>query len=256
VTRATLALTRRALRNAFRRPQFLAPLVVFPTLFLAVNTGGLQAATGLPGFPEVRGFLDFQLASAICQSTMLGGVSVGIAMALDIEAGFFDRLVVSPISRTAIVLGRIVSAGVLGALQALWFLALGFIFGAQMAAGPGGVLVVVALAVVAAVAFGSFGVLIALRTRNASTVQGIFPLVIVGLFLSSAFFPADLLSSPADVVARYNPISFVAEGLREPIAFGWDMEVIAAAFLAGIALASIGTGLAIAALRGRLQAAR
>lgn len=256
MTRATLALTRRALRNAFRRPQFLAPLVVFPTLFLAVNTGGLQATTGLPGFPAVRGFLDFQLASAICQSTLLGGVSAGIAMALDIEAGFFDRLVVSPISRTAIVLGRVIAAGVLGVLQALWFLAIGFIFGAQMAAGPGGALVVITLAVVSAVAFGSFGVLIALRARSASTVQGIFPLVIVALFLSSAFFPAELLSSPADVIAKYNPISFVAEGLREPIAFGWDAEVIAEAFLAGIALAAVGTGLAIAALRGRLRAAR
>lgn len=254
--RTSLALMRRALRNAFRRPQFLAPLVIFPTLFLAVNTGGLQATTGLPGFPEVRGFLDFQLASAICQSTMLGGVSAGIAMALDIEAGFFDRLVVSPIPRTAIVMGRVAAAGVLGALQALWFLAIGFIFGAEMAAGPGGALVVVALGVIAALAFGSFGVLIALRARSASTVQGIFPLVIVALFLSSAFFPAELLSSPADVIAKYNPISFVAEGLREPIAFGWDATVILEGFAAGIGLAAIGIALAISALRGRLQAAQ
>lgn len=254
--RPTVALMRRALRNAFRRPQFLAPLVVFPSLFLAVNTGGLQATTGLPGFPEVNSFLDFQLASAITQSTMLGGVSAGIAMALDIEAGFFDRLVVSPIPRTAVVLGRVGAAGVLGALQALWFLAIGFIFGAEMAAGVGGVLVVIALGVISALAFGSFGVLIALRAKNASTVQGIFPLVIVGLFLSSAFFPADLLSSPADVIAEYNPISYLAEGLREPIAFGWDAQVILEGFAAGIALAGIGTGLAISALRGRLRAAR
>ncbi|MBJ7521236.1 MAG: ABC transporter permease [Solirubrobacteraceae bacterium] len=256
MTRASLALMRRALRNAFRRPQFLAPLVVFPTLFLAVNTGGLEATTALPGFPEVESFLDFQLASAIVQSTMLGGVSAGIAMALDIEAGFFDRLVVSPIPRTAIVMGRIGAAGVLGSLQVLWFLAIGFIFGAQMATGPGGVLVVVALGVVAAVAFGAFGVLIALRARSASTVQGIFPLVIVALFLSSAFFPIELLSWPADVIAEYNPISYLAEGLREPIAFGWDAKIILEGFVAGLAMAGIGIALAISALRGRLQAAR
>lgn len=256
MTRTTVALMRRALRNAFRRPQFLAPLVVFPTLFLAVNTGGLQATTGLPGFPEVNSFLDFQLASAICQSTMLGGVSAGIAMALDIEAGFFDRLVVSPIPRTAIVMGRIGAAGVLGALQVVWFLVLGWIFGAEMAAGPGGVLVVLALGMLAALAFGAFGVLIALRARSASTVQGIFPLVIVVLFLSSAFFPADLLTSPADVIAEYNPISFLAEGLREPIAFGWDAVVIVEGFVAGALLSAIGIGLAVLALRGRLREAR
>ena len=82
--RTSWALMRRALLNVFRRPQFLAPLVVFPTLFLAVNTGGLQATTGLPGFPQVESFLDFQLAAAICQSTMLGGVSAGIAAGLQL----------------------------------------------------------------------------------------------------------------------------------------------------------------------------
>ena len=47
--RASMALARRALRNALRRPQFLAPLVVFPSMFLAVNVGGLQSTTELPG---------------------------------------------------------------------------------------------------------------------------------------------------------------------------------------------------------------
>ncbi|MBJ7329929.1 MAG: ABC transporter permease [Solirubrobacteraceae bacterium] len=254
--RASWALMRRSLRNAFRRPQFLAPLVVFPSLFLAVNTGGLQATTGLPGFPEVESFLDFQLAAAICQSTMIGGVTAGIAMALDIEAGFFDRLVVSPIPRTAIVMGRVGAAGVLGAFQVVWFLVIGWIFGASMASGPGGVIVVIALGMLAAFGFGAIGVLIALRARSASTVQGIFPLVIVFLFLSSAFFPVDLMTSPADVIAQINPISFVADGLRQPIAFGWDTEVILEGFLAAAAIALVSTGLAIRALHGRLRAAR
>ena len=62
MTRIVLALTRRALRNTLRRPQFLAPLVIFPSLFLAVNVGGLSHTTQLRGFPRVHGFLDFQLA--------------------------------------------------------------------------------------------------------------------------------------------------------------------------------------------------
>ena len=97
MTHVVVALARRALVNAFRRPQFLAPLLIFPTLFLAVNTGGLNRTTDLPGFPQVDGFLDFQLAGAITQSLLLGGVSAGIALALEIEGGFFDRLVASPL---------------------------------------------------------------------------------------------------------------------------------------------------------------
>ncbi len=59
MTRVVVALARRAMRNNLRRPQLLAPLVIFPTLFLAVNVGGLTETKSLEGFPEVRGFLDF-----------------------------------------------------------------------------------------------------------------------------------------------------------------------------------------------------
>jgi ABC-2 type transport system permease protein len=97
--RVIAALSRRSIKQAFRRPQFLAPILVFPTLFLAVNTGGAGRAVDLPAFPKVHGFLDFQLAGSMTQATMLAGVSAGIALALDIEIGFIDRLIVSPISR-------------------------------------------------------------------------------------------------------------------------------------------------------------
>ena len=90
--RVVAALGGRSVRQAFRRPQFLAPLIIFPSLFLAVNTGGAGRAVDLPQFPPVNGFLDFQLAGAMLQSTMLAGVSAAIALALDIEIGFIDRL--------------------------------------------------------------------------------------------------------------------------------------------------------------------
>src|SRR5436853_2714627 len=105
--RVAASLGKRAIRQALRRPQFLAPLVVFPSLMLAVNTGGASHATQLPGFPRVHGFLDFELAGAMLQATMLAGVSGGIALALDFEMGFIDRLFAAPISRAAIVVGRL-----------------------------------------------------------------------------------------------------------------------------------------------------
>lgn len=252
--RAASALARRALRNTFRRPQFLAPLVIFPTLFLAINVGGLQRSTDLPGFPEVRGFLDFQLAAAITQSLLLGGVSAGIAMALEIEGGFFDRLVASPIPRIAIVLGRVAAAAVLAALQVLWFLVLGLIFGAHVAGGVLGALVVVVIAVLTGVGFGSLGVMLALRARNASTVQGVFPLVFVVLFVSSAFFPAELLSAPADAVAEYNPLSYIAEGMRDPIISSVSAGPVLEGLAAAAGTAALGMGLSVLALRDRLRA--
>ncbi len=211
------ALSRRSVRQAFRRPQFLAPILIFPTLFLAVNTGGAGRAVDLPQFPPVHGFLDFQLAGAMLQSTMLAGVSAAIALALDMEMGFIDRLVAAPISRWSFVLGRLSATGVLGLISGLWFISIGLVFGAHIAAGVGGVLVVLALVVLNAMAFGTIGAAIALNSGSASVAQGIFPLVFVVLFLSTAFFPENLLLEPAQTIAQWNPMSLIAEGLRDPI---------------------------------------
>jgi ABC-2 type transport system permease protein len=255
VTRASLALARRALRNTFRRPQFLAPLVAFPTLFLAVNVGGLHRTTDLPGFPRVHGFLDFQLAAAMTQSLLLGGVASGIAIALEIEGGFFDRLVASPIPRAAIVVGRLLAVGALATLQVLWFIVLGLVFGAQIVGGVAGALVIELIGAVAGVGFGAIGVMLALRARNASTVQGIFPLVFVVLFVSSAFFPRHLLASPIDTIARYNPLSYIAEGLRDPIVSSISAGPVLEGLACAAAVAALAGGLAIQSLRTRLREA-
>jgi ABC-2 type transport system permease protein len=253
VRASVLALARRSMRNSARRPQFLAPLVIFPTLFLAINVGGLERTTSLPGFPRVDGFLDFQLASAITQSLLLGGVSAGIAVALDIEGGFFDRLVASPAPRAAIVLGRVLAASVVAAFQVTYFLALGFAFGVEVKGGALGVLYVLAIGVLAGSGFGAIGVLIAVRARSASVVQGIFPLVFVVLFISSAFFPAELLSPPADAIAAYNPLSYIADGMRHPIAFANDIVALLEGLGAAAAVTAVALGLSLQALRGRLR---
>ncbi|CAA9502226.1 MAG: hypothetical protein AVDCRST_MAG53-2071 [uncultured Solirubrobacteraceae bacterium] len=255
MTRVVLALTRRSLRGSLRRPQFLAPLVIFPMLFLAVNVGGLTETTSLEGFPAVRGFLDFQLAGALTQSLLISGVTTGIASALEIEGGFFDRLVASPIPRVAIVLGRLVATGLLAGVQVLFFLGLGLLFGAEIVGGVPGVLVVLAIGVLAGIGFGAIGQAIALRARNASTVQGIFPLVLVVLFVSSAFFPRALLSAPADSIARFNPLSYLADGLRDPIISTVSLAPVLEGFAAAAGIAAVAMALSVLALRGRLREA-
>jgi ABC-2 type transport system permease protein len=253
VTRVVIALARRAIANNLRRPQLLAPLVIFPTLFLAVNVGGLTETKSLEGFPPVRGFLDFQLAGALTQSLLLGGVSTGIASALEIEGGFFDRLVASPIPRMAIVFGRLLAAGLIAGVQVLFFLGLGLAFGAEVTGGVPGLLVVLGIGMVAGIGFGALGQALGLHARNASTVQGIFPLVLVILFVSSAFFPRALLSAPADSIARFNPLSYLADGLRDPIISTVSLAPVLEGFAAAAGIAVVAMGLSVLALRGRLR---
>ena len=247
-------LGKRSIRQAFRRPQFLMPILIFPSLFLAVNTGGANNATEIPGFPEVAGFLDFELAGAILQSTMLAGISGGIALAMDIEMGFIDRLFVAPISRATVVLGRLAATAALGTISAVWFLLVGVIFGAEIQGGIPGALMILILTPIAAGSFGGLGAALALKAGRASVVQGIFPIVFVILFLSSAFFPRELLLEPAQTIADWNPMSLLAEGLRGPIIEGVSWTAIGKS-LAGIGiLGGIGISLSAWALRARLRA--
>ena len=249
------ALAGRSIRQTFRRPQFIAPILLMPTLFLAVNTGGAESARTLTGFPDVAGFLDFELAGAMMQSSMLAGVAGGIALAIDIEMGFTDRLLAAPIPRAAIVLGRLGATAAMGVLLAAWFLLLGYVFGATVHAGVPGLLLILVIVPLAALAFGSVGTAIALWAGRASVVQGIFPLVFVIVLLSSAFFPRNLLSEPARSIADYNPMSFIAEGVRDPIISGITGGETAKGFL-GIAIVGvIGSALSTFALRRRLGAA-
>jgi ABC-type multidrug transport system permease subunit len=253
VTRTVLALARRALRNVLRRPQFIAPLVVFPSLMLAANVGGLSRTTSLPGFPtDIHGFLDFQLAAAITQSLLLGGVGAGIAVALEIEGGFFDRLLAAPIPRLAIVLGRLAATTVIAAGQVIYFLVLGLVFGAHIRAGLPGFLVVLGIGSLAGTGFGALGVMLALRAKSASTVQGVFPLVFVVLFISSAFFPRALLETPARQIAQYNPLSYLADGMRNPIIHSLQATPVLDGLAAAGGIAAVAIALSVLALRTRL----
>ena len=251
--RVVAALGRRSVRQTFRRPQLMAPIIIFPSLLLAVQTGGAGRAVDLPAFPEVNGFLDFMLAGAMIQSCLLAGNSGGIALAVDIEMGFTDRLLAAPISRFAIVLGRLAGTAALGAFSAVYYVVIGLAFGAHIEEGVLGVALMIVFVTLASIAFGGIGAAIALRSGRASVVQGLFPLVFVILFLSSAFFPADLMLEPAGTVAEYNPVSFIVEGVRDPVISTLTGSDAAKAFIsiAGIGAASL--GLSAMALRHRLR---
>lgn len=251
--RVVRALGARSIRQTFRRPQLISPIVVFPTLLLAVQTGGASAGVELPGFPPVQSFLQFMLAGAMMQSMMLAGNSGGIAFAVDIEMGFTDRLFAAPIPRFAIVLGRLAGTAALGLFASVWFLVIGLVFGAEIEGGVPGALLAMALVTASALAVGGIGAAIALQSGSASVVQGLFPLVLVVLFLSSAFFPQELMIEPAKTIAEYNPLSFIVEGVREPIISGIDATHTLEAVAAILGIVVLGLVLSARALQHRLR---
>jgi ABC-2 type transport system permease protein len=141
----------------------------------------------------------------------------------------------------------------MGAVTAVWFLAIGLAFGVRIEEGVLGALLMIVLVTLAALAFGTLGAALALRSGSASVVQGTFPLVFVILFLSTAFFPADLLLEPAQTIARINPLSFIAEAVRDPVISVFSGRELLEGFAGIVLVGAIGLTLCSMALRRRLR---
>jgi ABC-2 type transport system permease protein len=251
--RVVAALGRRALSVQFRRAQLLMPTFVLPLMLLAVIASGTSAAQGLRGFPDVESYLAFVVPGTIIQGTILAGLTAGIAMASDIEFGFFDRLLAAPVNRTSLVLGRLAGTLALSLLQTTFFLLVSLLFGASFPGGVPGALGTLVLAAVTAVAMGGVSSAIALRTGSLSLLQSLFPLMFVMLFTAPAFFPQDLLTPVLQEASVYNPLTYVVEGVRGLLGGDSDLGSPVLGFAAAIALAVSMTALATAALKERLR---
>ena len=242
----------RAVRRILRNPAQLVFPIVFPLVLLGVNASGLDAATQLPGFPTAS-YLDFALAIPFMQGALFAALNGGQDLARDIQDGFLDRLAMTPMSGAALLAGQLGGALFMGVVSAVLYLAVGVAFGAGIATGAAGALVLLALAIAISFAFACFGTFVALRAGTGEAVQGFFPLFFVLLFLSSAFFPRDLIEQEwFRVIATYNPVSYMVEGLRSLVIAGWDGQALAQAF--GISAVAIAVFLALSsrALRTRL----
>jgi ABC-2 type transport system permease protein len=247
---ATVA--RRSVVRTLRQPAMVVPALVFPLLLLAVNAGGLDSATRLPGFPT-DSYLTFALSITFVQGALFAANSAGTNVATDIETGFLSRLSLTPLGRAALLTGQLAGIIVLGLIQALTFLTVGLVAGAGLEAGAAGALVIVALALLVSLGFGAVGAFAALRTGSGEAVQGIFPLLFAALFLSSLSLPRDLIQTDwFRTVATWNPVSYMLEGVRSLLIIGWDGEALALGFAASGGLVVVALAAASAALRTRM----
>jgi ABC-2 type transport system permease protein len=242
----------RAIKRITRNPAQMVFPVVFPLILLAVNSSGLAAATKIPGFPAAS-YLDFALAIPFMQGALFAALNGGQDLARDIEGGFLDRLAMTPLSGAALLAGQLGGALFMGLISAVLYLVVGVAFGVGIASGVGGALVLVVLALAISSAFACFGTFVALRAGTGEAVQGFFPLFFVLLFLSSAFFPRNLIEQDwFRTIATYNPVSYMVEGIRSLVITGWDGQALAQAFaIAGIAIVAF-LALSARALRTRL----
>jgi ABC-2 type transport system permease protein len=221
-----LLLGRRSVREILRYPEATIPVLFIPLFFLAVNIGQVS-----PTFPDTtpflkgQGYVAFQLPVSLMFA--VATATTGLALVTEIDSGYFDKLLVAPIRRTSLILGRLTADLVRGIAGSALVLLVGIvIFGAHVESGPAGAVLVVLLAALFGVAYAGFGILIALTTRNVQATNTSFLLFFPLLFLTPNFVPFDRLSPAMETLARINPVSYVIVGIRSLIIDGWVVDKI------------------------------
>jgi ABC-2 type transport system permease protein len=246
------ALARRSIVRTSRQPAAVVFPLIFPMLLLLVNSGGLDASTKLPGFPT-DSFLAFALAVPFIQGALFSTMNAGTDLARDIQTGFLNRLSLTSMRGVALIAGQLAGVVVLGLVQAAFYIAVGLAVGVDFAAGALGILVLFGFAAVISASFGALGVYLALRTGSGESIQGLFPLLFVFLFLSSMNTPRDLIDVDwFRFVANANPVSYLLECVRSLIITGWDGEALALGFGIAVVIGIGATTVATFALKQRL----
>ena len=247
------SISRRQILRTLRQPAALFFPVVFPLTLMAVNAGGLTSATRLPGFPT-DSFYAFALAVPFIQGALFATMNAGTDLARDIQDGFLNRLALTPMRESALLVGLLAGVVTLGLAQAVIYLGVGLAIGVEFQAGVAGVVVLLALSALILLGFGAIGATMALRTGSGEAVQGLFPAFFVFLFISSMNMPRALIEIDwFRVAATANPISYLIEGVRSLIITGWDGQALALGFGTAAVLTAVSLAAAVLSLRSRME---
>lgn len=239
----------RALRAVPRELETVIPPIFIALFFFVVNIGTLQHLTEshITGF-DIKAFM---MPTAILIGVT--GVSRAGALVMDIQDGYFDRLLLTPVRRLAILVGHMVADVAIACVLTVPILVLAFALGVQMKSGPLGLVLFIAMAGLWSLAFAGFGYAIALKTGNPAAVNSSFLLFFPFLFMTSSYVPRGQLTGWLNTIAAWNPVTYVLEGQRSLVTHGiqWDQLGKALLAIGVVALASM--SMCLAALRGRTQ---
>jgi ABC-2 type transport system permease protein len=204
------ALWRRSLNEVTRVRGALLPATIAPLIFMLGMTGQFGRLTGLEGFPT-DSYLSWIVPLSCLQGAGFAGAATGSNLARDIEQGWFDRLLVSPVPRPLLIIGPILGGVTRSLVPATVVLLAGLALGAELTGGVPGLLALYVASVGFCAAAALWGVFLAVtfRTQQAGPLmqQGVF----LAVFLSTAYTPELLLRGWLAGVARVNPVTHVLE---------------------------------------------
>ena len=202
-------------------------------------------AEGIPGLD----YRAFQIPVAVLFAVT--GVSRAITVVTDIQSGYFDRLVITPVNRLALLLGLMVSDFALVVVLTVPVIILSLIVGVSFQTGIPGILLFMLLAGLWGLIFTGFPYAIAFKTGNPAAVNISFLLFFPFLFMTTLFIPQEAMTGWMATVADYNPVTYLLAALRSLVSEGWEPWTLAQGGIAMVSVGVLSISLALAALKGR-----
>ncbi len=243
----TYVLFVRSLKKLVRTPILLFFSLFQPIIFLVLFTqlfsrfGAITLAAGFTG-----SYLSFAVPGIVLQNGFSSALQSGTSIVDDLTSGFLEKELVTPVSRAAILLGRLLTDAFRVVVQSAIILILAYILGAEIVTGIPGVLLIFLLVAFFGLAWSGISLAIGLRTKSAETVFGLgglltFPL----LFISSALVPISVTPDWMQTVSKFNPISYTVDAVRALALSGYDWTKILSAFgvVGVIAIVTLGATL-------------
>ncbi|HUS76594.1 MAG TPA: ABC transporter permease [Methanothrix sp.] len=204
----------REMLRFFRLKSRVFGSVAMPFFFLAFMGVGFGSGTSMPGIPSGVGYVSFLTPGIIGMTLLFSATFAGLSVLWDREFGFLKEIMVAPVSRIAIVLGRTAGGLTTGILQAVIILICGIFLGMKMPSLAGFLLSLVFMVLIAATFIG-LGLAFASKMKDMSGFSLIMNFLIFPLFfLSGALFPLERFPGLLRNLAYMNPLTYGVDGLR------------------------------------------
>jgi len=185
-------------------------LVLFTQVFGQIATGAISRGGGAGISYET-----FLLPAIAMQVSLAAGAGSGIGLVNDMEEGMFEKVLVTPMSRTAVFLGKTAAELLRIVVQILIILGMGTLLGANIATGIPGAVGIVVMGILFSLWFVALSNIAAIVTRDQeSTIIGANLLQFPLLFVSTAFLPLEFLPGWIQTIAKFNPVTYGVDGAR------------------------------------------
>lgn len=244
-----MLLSQRAVREVWRIPEATFTALFIPVFFLVVNIGQVNNVFPADSTDFLMGqsYVAFQLPVSLVFA--VSTATSGLAMVNDIDDGYLDKLLMTPVRRSSVVQGRLAADLVRGLMVSTVVLIFGLLLGARIESGLLGAIALIVLSACWGVAYAGFAIFVALRSKSVQTTNASFLIFFPLLFLTPNFVPFEVLTEPLQTIARLNPVSYVIVGLRSLILEGWNFQALTVCVLVIVASGAILTGLSLRAIK-------